>query len=306
MNVAVDESHDYCKSLARRTARNFYYCFAGLPPERFRAMCALYAFMRLTDDLGDDPRRTLHQRRERLEAWRVDVSHALAGMQVEGPLFPAFCESVERFGIPHEYLFAVIDGVAMDLEPRQPETFTELSQYCYHVAGAVGLCCIHIWGFTDPRAVQCAVDCGTALQLTNILRDLREDAEMGRVYLPAEDLQRYQYSVADLSAHRRDDRFRRLMHFQVARAREFYRSSEQLYDYLQPAGRPVLRAMLRIYGGLLQEIERRNYDVFAHPVTLPAWRKLLVAADTVIRHRWLRHTNPSTPNAVSGIRGTLP
>jgi 15-cis-phytoene synthase len=205
----------------------------------------------------------------------------------EHPVFPALAEVVARHRIPHEYLFAVIDGVRDDLDPTGFETFDDLSRYCYHVAGAVGLCCIHVWGFRDERAIERAIDCGMAFQLTNILRDLGEDAGMGRIYLPREDLQRFDYTEHDLAAHCRDERFHRLMRFQVDRTKEYYRRAEELFDYLEPAGKPIYAAMLRIYGGLLAKIERRDYDVFSRRIRLPRWRKLLIALGAVVRYRWM-------------------
>ena len=286
MNVTLDESYAYCRSLAKRTARNFYYSFLGLPPDRLRAMCVLYAFMRLTDDLGDDDSKPSEQRAVELVHWKEQFELAMSGGECRHEVFPALVDVISRFGIPHEYFLAVIEGVRMDVEPEDFQTFDDLRKYCYHVAGAVGLCCIHIWGFHDPRAVESAVECGLAFQLTNILRDLRVDAEMGRVYIPAEDLQRFEYSAADIAAACTDGRFHRLMEFETARAKDYYRKAEELFDYLEPVGKPILRAMLRIYGGLLAEIERRDYDVFSHQVSLPGWKKLLIAADALLRRQW--------------------
>ena len=193
---------------------------------------------------------------------------------------------VARHRIPHEYLFAVIDGVELDLHPVEVATFEELERYCYHVAGAVGLCCIHVWGFRDDPAVkQLAIDCGLALQLTNILRDLAEDADRGRVYLPREDLDRFGYSADDLHRRVKDQPFRDLMRFEVDRAKTYYASGERLFDYLEPPGKPILRAMLDIYGGLLREIERRDFDVFSQRVSLPKWKKLWYAGRAMLNQR---------------------
>lgn len=288
MTESLTTSYDYCEALARRTARNFYFSFLGLPRERFRAMCALYAFMRLSDDLGDDDTLPVAERVTQLEDWCTALSAAVDGETAGHQVFPALNDVVNRYRIPSEYLFGVIDGVKRDLHPTGFDTFEDLSDYCYHVAGVVGLCCIHVWGFHDERAAESAVDCGMAFQLTNILRDLAEDARLGRVYLPREDLDRFGYSPEDISQHCRDARFRELMEFEVARAKGYYDRAERLFDYLDPVGRPILRAMLRIYGGLLREIERRNYDVFTTAVSVPTWRKVLIAADTVVRQRWRR------------------
>ena len=289
MKSELDASYLYCKRLSRRTARNFYFSFLTLPRDRFRAMCVLNAFMRLSDDLGDDPNRPLAERQRALADWRCSLTRALEEMPNDGethPVFPALRDVVQTYGIPHEYFFDVIDGVNLDLSDARFETFDELADYCYHVAGAVGLCCIHIWGFHDPRALPAAVTCGRALQLTNILRDLKEDASMGRLYLPREDLARFGYTFEDLTQGRRDERYSRLMQFEVARTRGFYEEARELFDYLDPAGKSILEVMLRIYGGLLDEIERREYDVFTRRVKLSRWKKLYFTARGIIRQRW--------------------
>lgn len=275
---ALSESYEWCRRLTRKTAHNFYFSFLTLPRDRYDAMCALYAYMRLTDDVGDEPGRSATERQQQLADWRDQVTGVLAGQTVTHPLWPAFSDVCRKYQLPHDALLAVIDGVEQDLSPQEFRDFAALQQYCYRVAGAVGICCIHIWGYRDARALELAIDCGLALQLTNILRDLAEDAAMGRIYLPTEDLDRFQYSAADLRAHRRNEAFEHLMRFEVERARTYYQRAEELFPLLEPPGRPILRAMLRIYGGLLQEIERRRYDVYSQRVKLPRWRKLWHAA----------------------------
>ena len=203
---SLADSYEDCRVLTCRTAHNFRFSFLTLPREQRGAMNALYAFNRITDDLGDDESLPVEERREQLAAWRESVRAALAVVPTDAALtlnpqrsafdryLPAIADMVARYRVPHEYLFAVIDGVELDLQPVEVATFGELERYCYHVAGAVGLCCIHVWGFRDDPAVrQFAIDCGLALQLTNILRDLAEDADRGRVYLPREDLDRFGY-----------------------------------------------------------------------------------------------------------------
>ena len=295
---SLAESYEACRVLTRRTAHNFRFSFLTLPREQRRAMNALYAFNRITDDLGDDESLPVDERRIKLAAWRESVRAMLAVAPTDAALplnsqlstfdryLPAIADMVARHRVPHEYLFAVIDGVELDLHPVEVATFGELDRYCYHVAGAVGLCCIHVWGFRDDPAVkQLAIDCGLALQLTNILRDLAEDADRGRVYLPREDLDRFGYSVDDLQRRVRDHRFRDLMRFEVTRARTYYARGERLFDHLEPSGQPILRAMLDIYGGLLREIERRDFDVFSQRVSLPKWKKLWYAGRAVLRQK---------------------
>jgi len=283
MSLSLDDSYRYCRRLARRTGRNFYFSFLTLPKPLLRDMCALYAFMRVTDDLGDDLSHSREERAAALTSWRSELAAALDGESVEHPVLPALADVVQRHEIPVDYIEAVITGVEMDLDPQGFETFDDLQFYCDHVAGAVGLCCIHIWGFHDPAAKERALDCGRAFQLTNILRDLGEDARMGRVYLPQEDLDQFGYTVEDLASGARNTHFRDLMIFEVIRARDFYTRSLALHAMLEPPGRPILAAMLKIYGGLLQEIERRDYDVFSQRVGLSLPRKSLIAAQCLLR-----------------------
>ncbi|MBI1345652.1 phytoene/squalene synthase family protein [bacterium] len=282
--MLLAESYEQCRRLTQRAAQNFHYAFLTLPRPQYDSMCALYAYMRITDDLGDDPLQPNHSRQQALTAWREELTRALAGEVVEHPILPAVVDMVQRHHVPPDYLFAVITGMERDLQPVRFQTFAELDDYCYHVAGVVGLCCIHIWGFMDEDAIPIAIDCGFALQLTNILRDLGEDWALGRVYLPAEDLQRFVYTCDDLSRHVQDERFRRLMQFEADRARSSYRRAERLFPLLKPIGRPILRAMLDIYGGLLHEIEKRHYDVFTQRVSVPRWKKLWIVG----RALWAR------------------
>jgi phytoene synthase len=287
MAPTLDDSYEYCRALAKQTARNFYYSFLTLPRDRFRAMCVLYAFMRVTDDLGDDLTAGI-DRAAALARWRAELLFAWNSGKCQHPVLPAVVDMLRAHQVPLQYLQDVITGVEMDLQPTGYRTFDELAGYCYHVAGAVGLACIHLWGFHDSRALASAIDCGTALQLTNILRDLREDADRGRVYLPAEDLERFGISADDLACGRRDRRFDELMQFEVARTREYYARARALFGYLEPAGQPILETMLRIYGGLLDEIERRDYDVFSRRVELSCGRKLFIAGHAIVRHKLRR------------------
>jgi len=280
MAVTVEQSYAYCQALARREARNFYYSFLALPRDRFRAMCALYAFMRVTDDLADSTTE-VESRRAALETWGEAVRLALGGERQDHAALPALADAVRRYRVPRQYLEEVITGVRMDLERGTYQTFDELAGYCYHVAGAVGLACIHIWGFHDQRALQAAVDCGLAFQLTNILRDVREDALRGRLYLPLEDLAQFGLAARDLPPEAGDRRVRDLMAFEA-----FYASARQLANYLDPCGRPVLEIMLAIYGGLLDEIERRDFDVFSRRVELGRFKKWCAVARAFARAKW--------------------
>ncbi len=182
--MTLDESYAFCRAVARRRARNFYYSFVLLSREQRNAMCAVYAFMRYCDDLSDEP----GAGREPLDRWKAALTDALAGKFDAYPAWPAFHDTVARYAIPPRYFYEMIEGVSSDLVPRSIATFDELYRYCYQVASVVGLSIIHIFGFESPAALPLAEKCGVAFQLTNILRDIREDAGRGRCYLPAEDL----------------------------------------------------------------------------------------------------------------------
>jgi phytoene synthase len=270
--VSLADSYAYCERLARREAGNFYHAFRILPAEQRRSMCALYAFLRIADDLSDGPD-NVAVKRQLLADWRRQFVDALHDAPAHA-LHPALRDAVVRHAIPVEYLHAVLDGVEMDLEPLTYEDFGQLRRYCYHVASAVGLACIHIWGFTDSRARAYAESAGIGFQLTNILRDLGEDAARGRVYLPREDLRHFGYTEEDLRRRVRNESFEALMRFEAERAHRFYEEAEPLVGLLARPGRAVYQVMARTYRGLLGVMERRRYDVFSRRVSLSTWRKV--------------------------------
>lgn len=272
MTNAIDQSYEYCRRVARRRAKNFYYAFVLLSRPQRRAMCAIYAFMRYCDDLSDEPGAS----RPAIDRWRAEMEDALEGRFSGHLVWPAFHHTVRRFGIPHQYFREMIDGVVSDLEPREIETFAELYRYCYQVASVVGLTTIHIFGFDTRSALPLAEKCGVAFQLTNILRDVREDAGRGRIYLPAEDLRRFGVTAAELRAGHPSDAFLRLMRFEAVRARAYYNESRPLLDLIHPRSRPSLWALIAIYSRLLERIEESNFDVFARRVRLPLWEKVWI------------------------------
>jgi phytoene synthase len=285
MSGLLAASYRFCQDVSRREAKNFYYSFLLLPPERRRAMCALYAYMRRTDDLADEPGEAGAKART-LDRWAAAVDDAIAGRAAspEWPELPALADTVNRHAIPPQHLREVLDGVRLDLTPRSIATFDELYGYCYLVASAVGLCCIRIWGYRSDsgEAERRAEACGIALQLTNILRDVREDALNGRVYLPAEDLDRFGVRPEDLTRDAPVEPLRRLLAFEAERAGGYYREARPLVGLVEPAGRPVLRTITGIYGRLLDEIIRRDFDVLSRRVRLPAWTKAAIAVRALV------------------------
>ena len=267
--VTLEASYAFARHIARTRARNFYYSFLLLSRGQKDAMCAIYAFMRYCDDISEGDSAS----QEAIDRWSQDLECALRGVFSANPLWPAFHDTVRRYKIPHQYFQEMIDGVSSDLHARQIQTFDELYRYCYQVASVVGLTIIHIFGFDSPEALVLAEKCGIAFQLTNILRDVREDRESGRIYLPAEDIERF---GADLAQY--DDRFIDLMRFEAERARRYYNESRPLIGMVHEGSRRSLWALIEIYRRLLQRIERRNFAVLDGRVRVPAWEKVGILA----------------------------
>jgi phytoene synthase len=267
--------------LTRKSRSNFYYAFLTLPRRRRDALYAVYAFCRTVDDiadLGDERGVDRAAQRTELERWRRDVARCYEpGGRPEHPIAAGLARAVSEFAIPREALLAIIDGVEMDLDQVRYETAEDLYPYCYRVASAVGLCCIEIFGYTDPRAREYAVNLGTALQLTNIMRDVGADARAGRVYVPQEDLRKFGVTTDDLRAGRYSDEFVSLMRHQAARARQFYRAARDAFPTADARSLVAAEIMGRIYRALLDEIEARGFRVFEERVTVPTGRKLAIA-----------------------------
>jgi 15-cis-phytoene synthase len=267
--------------LTRKSRSNFYYAFLTLPRRRRDALYAVYAFCRTVDDiadLGDERGVDRAAQRTELERWRRDVARCYEpGGRPEHPIAAGLARAVSEFAIPREALLAIIDGVEMDLDQVRYETAEDLYPYCYRVASAVGLCCIEIFGYTDPRAREYAVNLGTALQLTNIMRDVGADARAGRVYVPQEDLRKFGVTTEDLRAGRYSDEFVSLMRHQAARARQFYRAARDAFPAADARSLVAAEIMGRIYRALLDEIEARGFRVFEERVTVPTGRKLAIA-----------------------------
>jgi phytoene synthase len=281
MTPALHSSYAYCAGVARREARNFYPGFLLLPADRRRSMCALYAFLRRSDDIGDDTAVRLDERREMLNAWRQSLGSALEGYSTPDSWhgWPALADTAERHAIPARLLQAVLDGVSLDLESTTFETADDLDAYCDLVASAVGLCCLHIWGFrSDGGRAELLAECtGRALQLTNILRDVKEDAENGRVYLPQTALRRFGVTFDDLTAPNTASPLRELLASMAERAYRYYDQGRPLMALVDPVGRPVLGAIVGIYRALLDQIARSGYDVLARRTRVPSWRKGAIA-----------------------------
>jgi len=272
---------DLAARLTRKSRSNFYYAFLALSKPRRDALYAVYAFCRTVDDvadLGDERGTDRAAQRRALDRWRDDVRLCYEpGGAPADPIAARLAQAVRDFPIPREALLAIVDGVAMDLERVRYETAEDLYPYCYRVASAVGLCCIAIFGHTDRRARQYAIDLGTALQLTNIIRDVGADARGGRIYVPQEDLRKFGVSVEDLQAGRYSEPFVQLMRHQAERARRFYRSAQASFPVVDARSLVPAEIMGRIYFALLEEIEARRFQVFGERITVPTGRKVAIA-----------------------------
>jgi phytoene synthase len=285
---SVEESYRICREIARKQARNFYYAFVALPTPKRNAICAVYAFMRHADDLSDDESLSIDQRRANLNTWLDAWHRASSGETTSDPVFIALRDARTRFAIPESLLDQLVEGTAMDLaRPNQPgqydtyPTFSDLYRYCYLVASVVGLVCIRIFGYSDLRAEKLAEETGIAFQLTNILRDVREDFERGRIYLPLEDLQHHAVSIADLAALASSSRSLNPNEFTLLdaiakRAEHYYKSGKALLPLIDADSRPALWVLITIYHSLLQRIERHGYSIFATRISVPGWQKLLI------------------------------
>ena len=287
-------SYEHCRRLARTAARNFYYGFVLLPPVKRDALCALYAFMRHADDISDSDRE-IKDKSEGLKAWHAALDRALQGQYGGSRILPAFHDTVGRFEIPTSYFKDLMSGAEMDLTVKSYPTFERLERYCYCVAGTVGLCCLHVFGFRDPSALELASKLGIAFQLTNILRDIPEDYSMGRIYLPQEDLDRFGCTARDLASNAASPAFIELMRFETNRAWQYYSEGSSLLNLINPDSQAALWTLMRIYSRILEKIEAIQYDVLAkpHPALSrveKAWIMVRAGAGLWKPERCLRHT----------------
>jgi len=280
--TSVKESYRICYDVTRKTGKNFYYTFLLLPQAKRTAMYAVYAFMRRTDDISDeldDPALQL----KLFHDLKEELSYACAGGTETSALLPAFADAVSRYGIPKSYFIELIEGAEMDLSKKRYRNFDELYGYCYKVAGTVGLVCARVFGCAGPDALKYAEYCGIAFQLTNIIRDVREDAGRGRIYLPQEDLERFGYPEKDLLSFQDNDKFRELIRFQAERARQYYEKALPLFDYIDGDSRPALEAMMSIYGLILKKTEKSGYDVMNRRIKPSFIEKISVIGGLFLR-----------------------
>lgn len=277
--ASLEELRAEAAAVTARGSKSFFFATRFFPHSLAESAHAVYWFCRHTDDLVDEAP-SIEVGHAQLEAWARDVERALRDGESEDPILRLFLDAVHRHWIPHEYPLELIEGMRMDLRCTRYRTFEELRVFCYRVASVVGLMMSHVIGFRG-EALPHAVDLGIAMQLTNILRDVGEDLRMGRIYLPEEDLERFSYRMEDLRAARPDDRFRKLMQFQIARAREFYDKAMPGIPMLHPEGRFAVRIAADVYRQILNRIEDSDYDVFERRAIVPATTKYWLTAKSM-------------------------
>ena len=288
----------YCRDLTRQEAKNFYYAFLSLPRPKREAIYAVYAFCRYCDDVADsdqaDP-----ERQSRLDAWRLELDSCYAGKPTH-LITQALQPIVHTYGIPKQYFEQLIDGVEMDLTIRRYATFADLEQYCYRVASVVGLMCVEIFGYRHPGIQDYARYLGIALQLTNIIRDVKEDAEHDRIYLPLEELRAFEVSEDSLLQQQHTAAFVALMQFQARRAEAYYRQAQACLLPGDKANLVAPEIMAGIYRATLRKIARRGYRVFQGRTRLSGGWKILMAVTIVVRiwleTRLVALQKPSTPS----------
>jgi phytoene synthase len=282
----IEHAYEVVAKATKAASSNFYYAFITLPADKRNSVYAGYAFCRLADDIVDDGEYG-DGAGEALDSLRVKLADAYDG-RAEGDMWIALGDTLRRYPIDQRHLLNIVDGCRMDLNGATYERFDDLVKYCKLVASATGLALIEVFGYEDDRAVEYATDLGIALQLINILRDITEDLEIGRVYLPARELAEYGVSVDDLRNRRATPEFKRFMKFQVGRARKYLASGVRLFPLLDSQSRSCPETMTSVYQSLLGQIEKNDYDVLNHRVGLSKFQKLRLLAIIWLRGRGLR------------------
>ena len=291
------EAYRFCRQVARREAKNFYWAFRVLPRHKSDAMCAVYAFMRHADDLSDDESKSIETRRAEMSVWLESWRSSRTSHTTTDPVFQALADTQRRFNIPDRLLEELVAGTTMDLEPHTAEvqtyeTFEDLYRYCYLVASVVGLVCIKIFGYTDTRAEQFAEETGVAFQLTNILRDVKEDIERNRVYLPIDLLDEFGETVPELhelaAGRAMTERERGMLATLAIRAEKYYLAANKLIPVLDRDSRAAMWVLVTIYHRLLSRIADRKMEVFRERIAISTAEKLTVLARGAAMAAWNR------------------
>ncbi len=304
--LQLSTAYAVCRHITRSQAKNFYYAFLVLPRRKRNALCSVYAFMRHADDISDDESTPVLVRREKLSTLLENLHRAVAGAPTDDPVLLALAHTQKVYEIPMEWLDKLVFGTMMDLHDEASSvteavaaeggstavltkriltfpTFDDLYAYCYHVASVVGLVCIKIFGYRDPKAEKLAERTGIAFQLTNIIRDVKEDAAMGRVYLPERDLQTFGVTAEAVAAWPTLEQLHPVLQLEGERAMGYYQSAQELVGLIDDDSQPALWALVEIYRQLMEKIAAKNYDVFTDRVHLTTREKLRIVAKGLVR-----------------------
>lgn len=274
---SLAHAYQYCRRITQEHAKTFFFALQFLPRDKHTAICAVYAFCRYADDIVDEA--PAGSKREAVAAavdrWRSDIQAVYAGRRVDHPIMLAWADMLQRFPVREEHALELIDGVTMDLRQNRYATYDDLRTYCYKVASVVGLMTIEIFGYRDPHTDRFAEKLGLAMQLTNIIRDVGEDAAKGRIYLPLEDLEQFGYSENDLLERKLNANFIRLLKFQIERARDAYVDAFMHIHLLNHDSQMCVKLMGAIYSEILTVVERNRYNVFDKRAFVSYFQKLL-------------------------------
>ncbi len=280
MEITIESAHE----ISKKSKSSFYYTFSLLPEAKRNAMNVVYAFCRKTDDIVDNEEYEVEQKKIQLQDWRNELEKAFNNKS-DNKLLTELKKNVDLFSIPQQPFFDLIDGVGMDLTKNRYETFDELKEYCYKVASTVGLMTIHIFGYKNKNTIDYAINLGIALQLTNIIRDVKVDGKNDRIYLPLEDLNKFTYSQINLFSNVYNENFVELMKFQTERAREFYSIADNKLNDEDKSSMFTARAMEYIYYRLLDKIEQNNYNVFDKKIRVSIFNKLFISIAVWIKYK---------------------
>ena len=286
-DIHLEDAYDYCEQITRNEARNFYYAFITLPMRKKRAIYTAYAFCRRCDDAVDNSESTTEKKRllDEIE------NNLKSGINLDklilenNPIILATCAIIKEFNIPQQYFFDVIQGVRMDIEFTSFNSFDEVKEYCYKVASVIGLICIKIFGYSNPKAIDYAIDFGLAMQLTNILRDILDDLNENRCYLAFEEMDKFNYSINQLRESLYNDDFIQMMKFEVDRAKRYFESGTRLLPLVDTDSHICLVILSKIYSKILKKIERSNYNIFQTDYRLNTFEKLSIMGFTWLRYK---------------------
>ncbi len=276
-NMDLTSSYNYCMDLFKLHARSFHFASRYLIPEEQRAIAALYGFCRLTDDFADEVDLPKKQIEEELNILEEIATRLYEGEIFEHPLLRAFGHTIAHYKIPLKYLQELIAGARMDIYLTEIQTVDELAKYCYHVASTVGIMMCHIWKSVEPITLERAADLGHAMQLSNILRDIAEDYDNGRIYIPVETRREFNVDISDFEKRRVSLNFQHLIQHEIARARSLYARAELGLKNLPPRAVFTVKVAGRVYAEIMTEIEKMKYQVFKRRAVVPKWKKFWMA-----------------------------